>query len=81
MNMIWVWILVCTFVIDGAIRIVMFLNDKRSTYRTLNGLWQDKTSRSLKDLYKTFLSAVNINLHRFGIQGEFPIEEIEINGN
>ena len=66
MNMIWVWILVCTFVIDGAIRIVMFLNDKRSTYRTLNGLCQDKTSRSLKDLYKTFLSAVNINLAKAG---------------
>jgi len=78
MSMVWVWILVGAFIVDGIIRISMFLSDKRETYKTLNGLWQEKLSKSLKELYTTFLKATHINLHRFGIQGEFPVEEVEV---
>jgi len=78
MNIIWIWILVGAFIVDGIIRISMFLSDKRTTYQTLNGLWQEKLSKSLKELYITFLKATSTNLYRFGIQGEFPVEDVEV---
>jgi len=80
MSMVWVWILVGAFIIDGIIRITMFLSDKRETYRILNGLWQDKSTKNLKELYSAFVSVTHINLKRFGIQGEFPVENVEIDG-
>ena len=57
----------------------MFLSDKRTTYRTLNNLWQEKLSLSMKQLYETFIKATSVNLGRFGINGEFPVEDVELN--
>jgi hypothetical protein len=79
MSIVWVWILIGAFIADGIIRVMMFLNDKRMTYYRLNSLWQEKTSMSLKELYKTFIKATDINLHRFGIRGEFPVQDVEVN--
>ena len=80
MSNVWIWILMGSFLIDGIIRIAMYLNDKRETYRTLNRLWQEKSSLSLKDLYKTFMGTIDLNLHRFGIVGTFSVDNVNLNG-
>ena len=80
MSMVWVWILVASFFVDGFIRIMMYLSDQRALYKKLNDLWQKKSTAGLADLYSTLKKAVDINLNRFGLIGPFPIDNVDLNG-
>jgi hypothetical protein len=78
MSIGWIITLVVAMVFDGIIRVVMFISDKRETYKALNTLWQQKATTGVNDLYSNFGQAINTNLHKFGIVGDFEVDQIKL---
>jgi len=79
MSLVWIIVLFIAFIADAVIRISMFVNDKKETFNSLSTVWSKVAVDAQRDLHIKFAQTTKINLGRFGINGEFPVGDVDLN--